>query len=395
MKHLANKFRNDARVENIQWKIVREPIGTEFSATEVSNCPPDTAHPTLRARFQRLPLLMRLIVIAAILFVLIGSSVIVAKGARRKPDADPDPAESSVPKNAVTVEQWAFLTKDDWPRLMKATGAPGLAEELPKLMSPLEANRKSAQEEPGILSKVFTKQSAKVSISTEDLARVQTRISSWSKGVIEEFELPSEDAIQTAPVLKALMSAKGSTGIEAAAWFRDTMNQRTKYPPDLQRKAKTLENFDSAFPKTEMPDGSKHPFPAEELPARLRKLVAALKLYSKSLAVEGDVVKPFRDLASQELSESTPSLSGYEVLTAKDAHRVEALQRVLGSGAFGMVAFGYRLADEERNWREIRDMVGKGAALAEKDKSDGSRVTLLRNLEKAFAAPAQQIKAPQ
>lgn len=379
MKDLADKFRKDARVENIQWKIVREPTGTEFSATEVSNRPPDTAHPTLRARFQRLPLLMRLAVIAAILFVMIGSSVIVAKVVREKGNAGPVSEEPSVPKAAVALEKWAFLTKDDWPRLMKATGEPGLADELPKLMSALEANRKSAQERPSF---GVPKLPAKEPVSTEDLARALKRISSWSKRVVEEFELPGEDAIQTVPVLQALMRAEGATGIEAAAWFRNTKNQRVKYPAELQRKAELLEKFGAAFRET----------PPGELPSRLRSLLGAIDVFSKSPATAGDALLPFRDLSNKELSKVTPSPPGYEVLTVRDAHRVEVLQRVLGSGEFGLVAFGVPVKADKREWTEIRETIEKGAALAEKGLIDGASAELLRQLHQAFSSPGQRPK---
>ena len=192
----------------------------------------------------------------------------------------------------------------------------------------------------------------------------------WYKRFSVEFSLGDSPTPEPPPFL---LNAKTNRGEKVAAWIKDYMNQRSRYPSGIQKQAKSMDDFCKSVGDP----------PPEDLPKLVRDIWQAIDDFSKS--VDGDS-QDFRKLIAGQLNGWTPPPPDYETLTAKDADRLEKIQNILASKEFGTVVTGRDdpFGKVQSDWKIIRDRIKDGHNSAKTRSDNDSSKSLLDVLGRAF-----------
>ena len=356
MMRIAAEFYGHPKVQQVRWKtvnlepaeiVVQTPISGEEEVNPIAN---------IIRWLMKHPIFVILVIVAAI------AGAKAFEETRKKPSIGREEAQK--PTDSSKLERFKkveFLASGEWPRVLKSTGGKKIVEKLPDL--------------------ILTVRDEKKKLSEAELDRVRsvtTEIDAWVERFSSEFALGggvTPGILESAKFPEFLKVAKDTNGkTNVAAWITDYQNQRDRrYPAEVLKQAKALDDFSSIVGNP----------PPEQLPVMLREMWHALDAFSK---VPGEDQRRFKGVIRDELKiVAPPTPDGFETLTLKDAQRLGAIQRILGSGEFGLVVIGEAFAEsEQKDWHKIKELIDRSMAWAKVPPENDPRKVLLLALGKSF-----------
>lgn len=316
LDQITEAFQADPRIQPIRWMAV----SSESVPVDKSRALPARPEPKLKKN----PLMKWLL-----LFLLIAALPFFPKFRKSKDPASEHNPPAKAHDEVKALAAWTFLTAKDWQRLMRVTGgATAMTAHKEALVKGLE------------------------NISDEEAKAAVQFLSRWAQTFLDEF--PSNTAkmgrvdatsIEGSSAAKILLQAKqqvdGKTTTSVHGWTTDYMNQRQSYPPEVQQKAKLLDDFAAAFPGV----------PSKDIAPKLRVIWDALEAFRKQGA-DGEA-ELFHKLVQEKLPAIAAPPQGYTTLTFQDAERVMRLQEILGSKEIGFVLIGESYGATQSDWRKI------------------------------------------
>ncbi|MBE7494693.1 MAG: hypothetical protein HS117_07095 [Verrucomicrobiaceae bacterium] len=348
LDQITEAFQADPRIQMIRWMAV----SSESVPVDKSRALPARPEPKPKKN----PLMKWLL-----LFLLIAAVPFFPQFRKSKDPASENNPPDKAHDEVKALATWAFLTAEDWQRLMRETGG-----------SKAMTAHKEAQVK-GLKN-----------VSGEEAKAAVQFLSRWAQTFVDEF--PSDTAekgradaasMELSSAAKILIQAKqqvdGKTMSSVHGWTTDYMNQRQSYPPGVQQKAKILDNFATTFPG----------LPSKDIPSKLRGIWDALESFRKE-KVDGET-EPFHKLVQDKMSAITAPPEGYTTLTFQDAERVNLLQEILGSKEMGLVLFGEPYGLAQSDWKKIKARIQAATGQV----VGSSSKTLIAALQKSFLSSAK------
>lgn len=340
MDEIVKEFHADPRIQMIRWR----------AAT--AKAAPPSAPPPPRPRRSRMKWLALLLLLAAV-------PILQKRKANPNPTTAPKPLPAA-PTAAQGVEGWGFLTTDEWPRLLEATGGQNALKVLQELQSKLDKTTGPEEAQgwkkflPGASSSNMSGDASSAHVDPKPALQLVNR---WADLFLQEF--PDAEAnpsqakelrVKEAPVAKILIQARankdGRSISSVSGWITDYQNQRKNYSEELKQRAQSLDGFLSAFPGKA----------TNEVPDKLRGVWNALEEYGKAKLAPGEDTG-FHDIVNSKMRQMTSPPENFTTLTLQDAKRVEALREILGAPEFGLVLIGSRLGAPQKGWTKIRSHI--------------------------------------
>lgn len=340
MDEIVTEFHADPRIQMIRWRA---------STAKVAPPPVPSTLPPKKSRMKWLALL-----------ILLAAVPVIQKRKASQDSTVSTKSPSAAPTDTQGANVWAFLTTDDWPRLMEATGGKGALKTLQELQVKLENDAR--QEETQGLKKFLPGASSSKMSGDAPSANVDPKpalqlVNCWADLFLQEF--PDAEAnpsqakelrVKESPVAKILIQARanndGRSIPSVSGWITDYQNQRKNYSEGIKQRAQSLDGFLSAFPgKT-----------TNEVPGKLRGVWNALEEYGKGKLEPGEDTG-FHDLVNRKMRQMTAPSENFTTLTIQDAKRVEVLREILGAPEFGLVLIGSRLGTPQADWSKIRSQI--------------------------------------
>lgn len=342
MDLITEAFQTDPRILPMRWMAVL----SEYVSADKPHALPPRAEPKPKKK----PLMKWLL-----LCLLIAAVPFFSKSRNSKDPASENNPPAKVQDEVKALATWAFLSAEDWQRLMRETGG------AKAMTSQKEAQVKGLE-----------------NVSEEEAKAAVQLLSRWAQTFLDEF--PSDPAkkdradaasIEGSSAAKILIQAKqqvdGKTTKSVHSWTTDYMNQRQSYPPGVQQKAKILDDFAVAFPG----------MPSKDIPSKLRGIWDALESFRKEKA-DGEA-ELFHKLVQDKLPAITAPPQSYTTLTFQDAERVMRLQEILGSKEIGFVLIGEGYGSTQSDWRKITGRI--------KSTNRTPTQLLITALQRVFASP--------
>lgn len=340
MDEIVKEFHADPRIQTIRWR-----ASTTKAAPPSAPTPP----PPKRSRMKWLALLL-----------LLAAVPVLQKRKTSPASTVPTKSPPAAPTGSHEEEAWAFLTTDDWPRLMEATGGQNALKALQEFQAKLEKNARLEEAQglkrflPGASSSKMSGDAPSAHIDPKPALQLVNR---WADLFLQEF--PDAEAnpsqakelrVKESPVAKILIQARankdGRSISSVSGWITDYQNQRKSYSEELKQHAQSLDGFLSAFPGKA----------TNEVSDKLRGVWNALSDYGKAKLEPGEDTG-FHDLVNDKMSQVTPPPENFTTLTLQDAKRVEVLREILGAPEFGLVLIGSRLGAPQADWSKIRSQI--------------------------------------
>jgi hypothetical protein len=317
LDQITEAFQADPRIQPMRWMAVRSE---SVSSDKPRALPPRAEPKPIMKPFMKWLLLCLLI--AAVPFV--------SKFRKSKDPASVHNPPAKVHDEVKALATWAFLSAEDWQRLMRETGG---------------AKAMAAQKEAQV--------KGLENVSEEEAKAAVQLLSSWAQTFLDEF--PSDPAkngradagsIEASSAANMLIRAKGqvrgNTENSVSGWTINYLGtQWPKNLPEVPKIAKTLTEFASTFPD----------LPSKDILSKLRSIWDALESFRKE-KTDG-VSEPFHKLVQDKLPAITAPPVGYTTLTFQDAERVNRLQEILGSKEMGFVLVGEPLGVAQTDWKQI------------------------------------------
>lgn len=347
MDEIVSEFHADPRIQSVCWR---------NSTAQATQPPPLPPPPPTKWRMKLLAL-----------FLLLAAVPILRRPETSLQKAKESPRSTALPDDAQEAQAWAFLTTDEWPRLMEATGGQGALKALQALQKNLKNNPNSGLME-GVekrLQKAFqTEADKQTEPPPTDLKPALQLVNGWADLFFEEFPDDGAKLSESKPIrlkdsscARILQDAKANSSgrsiSNVSGWITDYQNQQKNYPEKIKQHAQELEDFLSAFSEKS----------GEEIPAKLRTLWSELNNFADSKAVATES-EPFRLLVKSQLDKLSAPPQGYSTATLRDAKRIVVLKEILGGKDIGLALLGEPYGVAQTDWKKIRSrvqMLGKVA----------------------------------
>lgn len=374
MRHIAERFYADSRVQNTQWEIVKWEASPPPSIE-----PPCEARPglILKRIIQQIGHHPMKYFISTLFLTVIAFATV--KGIVN-PFVKSTPIDERRLKSDK-LDSWRFLADSDWQRLLKATGGSDLAVKMSRIFGTRNAMTSGAQRLQGTGSLKSEKSSdANVpDVSLDEGDNCLKLVRRWYDRFAEEFILTGEfspERLKSSDLVKYLMMTKASNADPSiSSWINDYKEQlkNSKLPEKTMNSAQSLELF------LKVVEGRPDDFRV------LSDIWKALTRFSEASDSEGtdQAAQLFRTSLGAELKKSTPPPSDFETATVKDAERVEIVKRVLGSKEFASMAIMEPISVDISDWPKIKERIRKGCLYMGHERKD-SGAKLLEELDTIF-----------